>query len=116
LEPGIYVTRKYGDNDYEVVINPACFPRLKFSKLEMNLDYDPTQPGERQKTIYGIYDAARKARDQWLQHAVHVIYSVPQPEVRQAYRHFARSKGFYEKLARAILAHDISVSLLLEPL
>jgi hypothetical protein len=85
-------------------------------KLEMNLDYNPTQPGERQKAIYGIYVATRKALDQWIQHAVHMIYSEPQPEVRRAYRHFARSKGFYEKLARAILAHDISVSLLLEPL
>jgi hypothetical protein len=76
----------------------------------MNLDYNPTQP---QKAIYGTYNTTRRARDQWLQHAADVICSGHQPEqAEQAYRHFARSNGFHEELARAILVHDISVSLL----
>jgi hypothetical protein len=79
----------------------------------MNLNYNPTQPGERQKAIYGTHNATRKARDHWLQHAADVICSGHQPEqAEQAYRHFARSNGLHEELARAILVHNISVSLL----
>jgi hypothetical protein len=76
----------------------------------MNLDYNPTQPGERQKAIYGINNATRKARDQWLQRVVGVIRSGHQPEVDEAYRDHARSHGLHEELARAILIHDIEVS------
>ena len=79
----------------------------------MNLDYNPIQPGERQKAVYGRQNATRKARDQWLQHAADVICSGQQPEVEQAYRHLAWSNALHEELARAILIHDISVSLLL---
>ncbi len=79
----------------------------------MNVDYNPTQPGEKQKEIYGICIATRKARDQWLQRAADFIRSEHQPEAERAYRHFALSNGLHEQLARAILIHDISVSLLL---
>jgi hypothetical protein len=77
----------------------------------MDLKYNPTQPGERQKARYGICNATRKARDQWVQDAVDVIYSEPHPAVEQAYRDHARSNNLHEELARAILIHDISVSL-----
>jgi hypothetical protein len=82
----------------------------------MNLDYNPTEAGKRQKAVYGTNKATRKARDQWLQHAVDVIYSEHQSEAGRAYRHFARSKGLHEELARAILIHDILVSILLQAL
>ena len=50
-------------------------------------------------------------RNQWPQHAAGLIRSEHQPEIGQACRQAARSNGFYEELARAILVHDISVSL-----
>jgi hypothetical protein len=105
------VIGKYEDA-YEVAIDPLYLPGLKSRQFQMNLAYSPTQPGETQKAIYGTYNATRKARDQWLQHAAAVICSVHQQEVEQAYRHFAPSNGLHEELARAILVHDISVSLL----
>lgn len=72
----------------------------------MNLDYNPTQPGETQKAIYGINNATRKVRDQWLQHAADVIRSERRPEVEQAYRNHARLNGLHEELARAILIYE----------
>ena len=82
----------------------------------MDLDYDPIQPKEGQKAVYGRNNAIGKARDRWLQRAAGVISSGQWPEVEQAYRQFARSNGFQEELARAVLIHDISVSLLLSAL
>jgi hypothetical protein len=87
-KPEVRIIGKYGGNDYEVVIDPSYLLGLKFRQCQMNLDYNPTQPGERRKAIYGTYNATRKARDQWLQHAANVLH---------------------EELARAILSHDISV-------
>ncbi len=75
----------------------------------MNLEYNPTQSEERRKAIYGTYNATRKARNQWLQHAANVIRSGHQPEVEQAYHDHARLNDLHEELARAILSHDISV-------
>jgi hypothetical protein len=82
----------------------------------MNLDYNPIQPGEREKAIYGINNATRKARDRWLQRAVDVICSEHQPKIEQVYRDHARLNGFHEELVRAILIHDIRVSLFLSAL
>lgn len=115
-KPGICVIGKHDDDAYEVIIDPAYLPGLKALKLQMNLDYDPIQPGEKLKAIYGTYNATRRAINQWLQRAIRVIYSEQQPEAGPAYRHFARLKGLHEELAREILAHDISVSLLSQAL
>ncbi len=78
--------------------------------FQWKIDYNPIQPGETQKAIYGN-DATRVARDQWLQQAADVICSVHQPEAAQAYRHLVRSNGLHEELARAILCYVISVKL-----
>ncbi len=108
-KPKIRIVGKYGDDDYEVVVDSSYLLWLKFWQYQMNLDYKPTQPEERRKAIYGTYNATRKARDQWLQHAANVIRTEHQPEVQQAYRDHARLNGLHEELARAILSHDIFV-------
>jgi hypothetical protein len=82
----------------------------------MNLDYNPTQPGERQKAIYGTDNATRKARHQWLIRAADVIRFGPCPQVEPIYRNIARKNRLYEELQRAILAVDIGVRLLLRSL
>ena len=75
----------------------------------MNLDYNPTQPVESCGT--SKTNAIRKARDEWLQHAADVIRSGYQPEIEQAFLDHAGLNGLHEELARAILVHDIKVSL-----
>ena len=101
---------KYNDDAYEVVVDRIYLPGLEFRKCQMNLDYKPTQPGKKQIATYGIYNATRKARDQWLQHAANVIRSGHNPEIEQAYCDHARLTGLREELARAILIRDIRVS------
>ena len=82
----------------------------------MKLDYNPIEPGERQKAIYGINNATRKARKQWLQHAADVICSGQHSKVEQAFYQLARSNGVHEELSRAILGRNTSVNLLLAAL
>lgn len=77
----------------------------------MNLDHDPIHPGERQINVFGIHNATRRVRDRWLRHAANVIRSEHPPEVEWTFRYLARSNGVQEQLERAILVHDISVSL-----
>jgi len=113
--PGICNVGTHCDDVYDF-IDPSDLQVLKFLQCQMNLDYNPTQPGEGQKAVYGKINLNRKARRRWLQHAADVICSGRQLEVEQAYRQLARSNGLHEELARAILVHDISVSLLLSAL
>jgi hypothetical protein len=116
-KPGIYVIGKCGDDDaYEVAIDPPYLPGLKVRQFKMNLDHNPTKPGERQKNVFGIYHATRKVRARWLRRAANVIRSEHPPEVEHTFRHVAQSNGLQEPLARAILVHDISVSSLFEAL
>lgn len=63
-KPEICIIGKYGDDAYEVAIDPPYFLGLKFRQCRMD---DPTQPGETQKAIYGTYNATRKAHHQWLE-------------------------------------------------
>lgn len=76
----------------------------------MNLAYNPTQPEERQKDVYGTDNATRKVRNQWIKHAARVIRSGYPPEIEQAYYELAILNGLREELARAILIEDIRAS------
>lgn len=113
-KPEVCIIGKYSDDAYEVAVDPLQLLGLRFRHCHMNLDYNPTQPGETQKAIYGINNATKKARDQWLQRVVGVIRSGHQPELDKAYRDHARSNDLEEELARAILIHDIRVSYFFE--
>lgn len=77
----------------------------------MNLDYNPTQPTQAQKDIYGICNATRRVRTPWLQRAAAWICSARHQGVEGAYRDHAQSNDLQEELARAILVQDISVGL-----
>ena len=104
-KPEVSITQNLGDGIFNVATN---LPYL----LELN-DFDPTQPGEREKAVYGMNNTTRKARDRWLRHTAAVIRSGHQSEVQQAYRDFAQSKGLHVELAREILIYDVEVSLAL---
>jgi hypothetical protein len=104
LKPEIYVIGKSDDDTYEVAIDPSYLPELKARQFKLDLDYNPTQPGEGHAT--------REVHAQWLRRAADVIRSKNHPEVEQTYRHIARLSGLYEALDRAILVYDILVSLL----
>ena len=108
-KPGICVMWRCDDDFYEVAIDPVYLPGLRFRQCQMNLDYNPTQPVESCGT--GKTNAIRKARDEWLQHAADVIRSGYRPEIEQAFLDHAGFNGLHEELARAILVHDIKVSL-----
>lgn len=82
----------------------------------MDLDYDPTQPGEIQKAIYGTDNATRKAHHCWVICAADVIRSGSCPQVEPIYRNIARKRRLHEELQRAILIVDIKVRLLLRSL
>ena len=75
----------------------------------MNLDYNPTHLGESHDV--GTTNPIREIRDEWLRHAAYVIRSGYRLEIEQAFFNHARSNGLHEELARAILVHDIQVSL-----
>jgi hypothetical protein len=108
----IYIVEKY-NHAYEVIINPAYLPGLKDRKLELNLKYKPTQPGETQRAVYRTQKATKDARSTWLRYAVHKISSKDHSKVQSAYRYFARLNGLHEALAREILIYNISISLFL---
>ena len=110
----VYIVGKHNDV-YEIIIDPVYLLRLKYQyrHFELNLEYNPTNPRERQKDVYGIKKASEDARTLWLCHAAHKIRSEKHPEVHPAYRHFARLNGLHEALARATIVYDVSGSLLL---
>jgi hypothetical protein len=102
---------KYGGDNYEAAVDASCLSKLEVSQRHINLEYNPTQPEERQKAVYGTPTTTRKARDRWLLHAADVIYSTSRLEIKQAPCNHARRYGLHGELARAILIHKISVSL-----
>ena len=111
----VYIIGKYDDDDdaYKVIINPPHLLGLRYRQLQFNLRYNPTKPGGRQKDVYGTPRATERVCALWLHHAAYKICSEQHPEVRPAYCHFAQLNDLYEALIRAILIHDISVSLFL---
>jgi len=84
--------------------------------LELNLDYNPTKPTESDILIHGTWRANSRAQAFFLDRALEAIrlrqsYE-PQDQAREAcYRDVARSNGLVVLLERAILNHDILVSL-----
>ena len=66
----IYIVGEY-NHAYEVIINPAYLSALIDRKLGLNLKYKPTQPGDRQRAVYGIQKATKDAHSLWLRHAAH---------------------------------------------
>ena len=97
---------------------PVYLLRLKSQyrhlNLNLNLVCNPTNPGERQKDVYGIQKASKDARTLWLCHAAHKVRSEEHPEVQPAYEHFVRLNGLHEAFSRAVIVYDISWSLLPE--
>ena len=106
---GICVIGRFHNDFCEVAIDPVYLPSLKFRQFKMNLDYNPTHLGESHDV--GTTNPIREIRDEWLRHAAHVIRSGYRLEIEQAFFNHARSNGLHEELARAILVHDIQVSL-----
>jgi hypothetical protein len=102
---------KYGGDNYEAAVDASCLSKLEASQRHINLEYNPTQPEERQKAVYGTPTTTRKARDRWLLHAADVIYSTSSLEIVQAVCEHVRRYSLQGELARAILIRNISVSL-----
>ena len=119
LKGTVYIVGKHNDV-YEIIIDPVYLPRLKYQYqhlgLNLDLDYNPTSPRERQKDVYGMQKASKDARTLWLCYAAQMVRSEKHPEVQPAYQHFARLNGLHEALARAIIVYDISGSLSLQKL
>ncbi len=101
---------------YELVVGESCLSWLSFHGLELNLKYNPTSPRECDVWIHGTWRANWRAQAFFLDRALKVIrlrqsYE-PQGQAREAcYRDAARANGLMVPLERAILNHDILVSL-----
>jgi len=101
---------------YELVVGGLCLSWLSFHGLELNLDYNPTKPTESDVLIHGTWRANRRAQAFFLDRALKAIrlrqsYE-PHDQAREAcYRDVARSNSLMVLLERAILNHDILVSL-----
>ncbi|KAL9591659.1 MAG: hypothetical protein Q9179_007502, partial [Wetmoreana sp. 5 TL-2023] len=81
---------------------PAC--------LSETNDFRPPEPDEREKDVYGIIYATRKAHDRWLILATEAICFGDDPKAAQAYRDWARAYKLLPKLERQVLIHDIETS------
>ena len=111
LEPGIIVGGTSNDGgSYEVAVHTSYFPWLSFHGLELDLDYNPTTPTDEDKSIYGVWEAIRRAHARFLRSAVNAIRSRHGQGHGECYRDVARSNGLEIPLQREILKHDILVS------
>ena len=75
----------YADDAYGAALDPTYLPRHGLRQCEKNVDYSPAPRGERRDTVHNAQRASRKARDQFLRHAVFVVCSVQQPDFLQVY-------------------------------
>ena len=98
-KPEICIIGKQSDDAYKVAIDPLYLPVLKSWQCQMDFDYNPTQPGETQQAILGIYNATKKACDRWLQHTAGVICSGLHPKAEQAYHHLAQLNACMKSLS-----------------
>lgn len=114
---GLTITGESNDGQfYELVVGGSCLSWLSFHGLELNLDYNPTKPMESDVLIHGTWRANRRAQAFFLDRALKAIrlrpsYGPHDQACEACYRDVARSNSLMVLLERAILNHDILVSL-----
>ena len=95
----LHIGRKY-DDSWDLVVYDASSPykiSLETDQLTIE-DVDPTQPTCREREVYGILVARKKALNRFLENALHADSPTEDRGAAWCYRQIARKNGLIARL------------------